>query len=118
MVQGVDLVAQQMNTVINDYGDITLAVGAEGSLARFKCLYPKMIKELLAEMAPKWDREFNHKRRDREFNHKRHVEALAEQLFISHDLTPEEAFENAEKFIMFMENNLCPLKKSSPPSSW
>ena len=50
MVQGVDLVAQQMNTVINDYGDITLAVGAEGSLARFKCEHPKMIKELLAEI--------------------------------------------------------------------
>lgn len=99
----------RMNTIINDYGDITLAVGAEGSLARFKCEHPKMIKELLAEMAPKWDREFNHKKR---------VYALAEQLFIAHDLTPEEALENAEKFITFMEIDLCPLKKSSPPSSW
>ena len=53
----------------------------------------------------------------REFNHKMRVTALAD-LLISYDITPEVAVEKAEKFLTFMEIDLCPLKKSSPPSSW
>jgi hypothetical protein len=44
-----------MNKLTNDWGEVVIAEGAPGSVARAKCLYPKLLNKVLALIAENID---------------------------------------------------------------